>query len=89
MAWFPGYERLYNEHLSPRITYGLGKTILVQAGLARLHPGLAKSYYGDVFTPSLLIRSRLQLQSKHWVSDTPAVVISGASKPTGGKNKRR
>ncbi len=87
MAWWPGNERIYNEHLSPKITYSLGRTILLQASLAVLHPGVTRADYKDEFTPSLFIRSRLQTQSKHWLSDTPARVVEGATTPKGGKRR--
>lgn len=90
--WQPGYERFYNENLSPKITYALGKTILNQAMLAQLHPGIYIHSDNDKFTTSLLIRPRLQLQSKHWLSDTPAKVTVAGSGGTiaavGGKGRR-
>ncbi len=85
MAWWPGNERIYNEQLSPKIPYGLGRTMVIQANLARLHPGLYGSYFGDVFTPSLLIRSRLQTQSKHWVSDNQSLVVNLGGTGRGGR----
>ncbi len=91
--WQPGYERYYNENLSPRVTYALGRTILNQASLARLHPGLMAHSDNDKFTTSLFIRPRLQLQSKHWLSDTPAKVSyagdSGSAAAVGGKGKTK
>lgn len=86
MPWYPGMEQIYREFLSPKIIYALGKTIVIQAELAQLHPGLVQSFSGDTVTASLLIRSRLQTQAKHWVSDTPAQVVTPSA--TGGKKKR-
>ena len=86
--WYPGYERSYNAFLSPKITYALGKTILVQSSLAALHPGLMPMATMDLFTPSLYIRGRLQTQAKHSPSDTMARVTYAYTAATGGKKKR-
>lgn len=86
MAWFPGAEQIYHEFLSPKVIHALGRTVIVQAELAQLHPGLVQAYYGDTITASLLIRSRLQTQSKHWISDIPAQVV--AAPASGGKKRR-
>ena len=85
--WYPGMERPYNEFLSPKITYALGRTILVQASLAALHPGLVQVATDDKFTPSLYIRARLQTQAKHSPSDVPAQVTY-AYTAAGGKKKK-
>ena len=85
--WFPGAERRYTHFLNPGITYALGKVYLNQAGLAVLHPGLYAQNFRDLFTNSLLIRSRLQLQAKHSPSDIPARVTQAYNSGAGGRSK--
>lgn len=87
MPWFPGYEQIYNERLSPKVPYGAAKSFVHQIGLAALHPGLMQYTTRDAFTASLFIRPRLQTQVTHNpIFDVPETISNaGAAPATGGK----
>jgi len=66
---YPWQGQQYNERLSPRITFGLGRAILRATAEAAQHTGLFHARYDDARTPQELIRPALQIQPSqraHW-----------------------
>ena len=57
--WYPGYQRSFNQMLSPQITFTLGGCVGFMND-SEYHPGLTQARYDNVFTESLDVRPRLQ-----------------------------
>jgi hypothetical protein len=74
--WYPGYQRQFNQMLSPQITFTLGGCVGFMND-SENHPGLVQERHDNIFSDSMDARTRVQSHATANPRYTKTVVKTG------------